>query len=96
MSRLTTPGEGVRSARALDESRGAAVCITKFSDPACPWAWSAEPFRWRLAWLYGNALDWKLRMVVLAESVQDNVDRGFTPEMLAEASARIAPAPRAS
>ena len=90
MSRLTTPGEGVRSARALDEHRGAAVCITTFTDPACPWAWSAEPIRWRLGWLYGNAIDWRLRMVVLAERAQDNVDRGFTPAMLAEASAQIA------
>jgi predicted DsbA family dithiol-disulfide isomerase len=90
VSRVTTPGEGVRTERALDGSRGAAVCITKFTDPGCPWAWSAEPFRWRLAWLYGNALDWRLRMVVLSERAQDNVDRGFTPEMLAESSAQIA------
>ena len=90
MSRVTTPGEGVRTERALEESRGAAVCITKFTDPACPWAWSAEPFRWRLAWLYGNALDWRLRMVVLSERAQDNVDRGFTPDMLAESSGQIA------
>ena len=90
MSRLTAPLEGVRSERALEERRGAAVCITTFTDPGCPWAWSAEPFRWRLAWLYGNALDWRLRMVVLSERAQDNVDRGFTPEMLAEASAEIA------
>jgi predicted DsbA family dithiol-disulfide isomerase len=80
----------VRAERALDESRGAAVCITTFTDPGCPWAWSAEPFRWRLAWLYGGALDWRLRMVVLAERAQDNVDRGFTPEMLAEITGQIA------
>ena len=90
MSRVTTPGEGVRVERALEESRGASVCITKFTDPACPWAWSAEPFRWRLTWLYGNALDWRLRMVVLSERTQDNVDRGFTPEKLAEGAAQIA------
>ncbi len=90
MSRVTTPGEGVRAERALEEGRGAAVSITKFTDPACPWAWSAEPFRWRLEWLYGNALDWRLRMVVLSERAQDNVDRGFTPDMLAESSAQIA------
>jgi predicted DsbA family dithiol-disulfide isomerase len=90
VSRVTTPREGVRSERAVEETRGAAVCITTFSDPACPWAWSAEPFRWRLAWLYGSSLDWRLRMVVLAERVQDNVDRGFTPEMAAESSQRIA------
>ena len=85
-----TAAEGVRSQYALGESRGAAVCITKFTDPACPWAWSAEPFRWRLAWLYGSALEWKLRMVVLAERAQDNVERGITPEMVAEGSAAIA------
>ena len=85
-----TAAEGVRSERALEEGRGAYVCITKFTDPGCPWAWSAEPFRWRLAWLYANALDWQLRMVVLSESLRDNVDRGFTPEMLAEGSAQIA------
>jgi predicted DsbA family dithiol-disulfide isomerase len=90
VSRVTTPGEGVRAERALEEGRGAAVCITKFTDPACPWAWSAEPFRWRLTWLYGNALDWRLRMVVLSERAQDNVDRGFTPDILAESSAQIA------
>jgi predicted DsbA family dithiol-disulfide isomerase len=90
VSRVTTPGEGVRAERTLEEGRGAAVCITKFTDPGCPWAWSAEPFRWRLAWLYGNALDWRLRMVVLSERAQDNVDRGFTTEMLAESSAQIA------
>jgi 2-hydroxychromene-2-carboxylate isomerase len=85
-----TAAEGVRAERALEESRGAAVCITKFTDPGCPWAWSAEPFRWRLAWLYGGALEWKLRMVVLAERAQDNIERGLTPEMVAEGSAQIA------
>jgi predicted DsbA family dithiol-disulfide isomerase len=90
VSRVTTPGEGVLAERTLEEGRGAAVCITKFTDPACPWAWSAEPFRWRLTWLYGNALDWRLRMVVLSERAQDNVDRGFTPDILAESSAQIA------
>lgn len=27
------------------------VRVTEFTDPACPWAWSAEPFRRRLEWL---------------------------------------------
>jgi len=85
-----TAAEGVRGERALDESRGAYVCVTTFTDPGCPWAWSAEPFRWRLAWLYGGALDWQLRMVVLSESPQENVERGLTPQMHAEDSAQIA------
>ena len=83
--------EGVRSARPLeDPARTATVTITEFSDPACPWAWSAEPARRRLAWLYGEALDWRLRMVVLSESPDDYVERGLTPEFLAEGAKYIA------
>ena len=44
------------------------VCITEYTDPGCPWAYSAEPFRRRLSWLYGDALEWRVRMVGLAES----------------------------
>ena len=80
----------MRSEKALEEGRGAYVCVTKFSDPGCPWAWSAEPFRWRLQWLYAGALDWRVRMVVLSESTQDNVDSGLSPEMLAERTEQIA------
>jgi len=86
----TSIREGVRAEHALDSSRGAALCITKFTDPGCPWAWSAEPFAWRLAWLYGNAVEWRLRTVVLAERPQDYIDRGFTPEMMAEGLTAIA------
>jgi hypothetical protein len=30
------------------------VCITEYTDPGCPWAYSAESFRGRLTWLYGD------------------------------------------
>jgi predicted DsbA family dithiol-disulfide isomerase len=66
------------------------VCITEFTDPGCPWAWSAEPFRRRLQWLYGDKLDWSRRMVVLSDDPQDYLDKGFTPEMMAEGAAKIA------
>jgi predicted DsbA family dithiol-disulfide isomerase len=66
------------------------VCVTEFTDPGCPWAWSAEPFRRRLRWLYGDTLDWGRRMVVLSDDPQDYIDKGFTPEMLAKGSAKIA------
>jgi len=56
------------------------VCITEFTDPGCPWAYSAEPFRRRLSWLYGDQLEWKVRMVGLADSPDDYVEKGFTPE----------------
>src|SRR5215218_11338499 len=39
--------------------------ITLFTDPACPFAFSAEPVRQRLRWYYGDALVWQPRMIVL-------------------------------
>ena len=39
--------------------------ITVFTDPACPFAFSAEPARLRLAWHYGEQLRWRTRMIVL-------------------------------
>jgi predicted DsbA family dithiol-disulfide isomerase len=65
------------------------VCITEFTDPGCPWAWSAEPFRRRLQWLYGDALKWDRRMVVLADDPQEYLDMGFTPEKLSKAYVTI-------
>jgi predicted DsbA family dithiol-disulfide isomerase len=66
------------------------VCITEYTDPGCPWAYSAEPFRRRLSWLYGDRLEWQVRMVGLAESPDDYVDRGFTPERQSHAFGTIA------
>ena len=66
------------------------VCITEFTDPGCPWAWSAEPFRRRLQWLYGDRLDWSRRMVVLSDDPQDYADKGFTPETMVAHWATIA------
>jgi predicted DsbA family dithiol-disulfide isomerase len=66
------------------------VCITEYTDPGCPWAYSAEPFRRRLSWLYGERLEWRLRMVGLAESPDEYLDRGFTAERQARAFSTIA------
>jgi predicted DsbA family dithiol-disulfide isomerase len=66
------------------------VCITEFTDPGCPWAYSAEPFRRRLSWLYGDRIEWRARMVGLAESPDEYVDRGFTPDVQSKAFASIA------
>jgi predicted DsbA family dithiol-disulfide isomerase len=43
----------------------APIQITMFTDPACPFAFSAEPVRLALTWRYGDALQWRLRMIVL-------------------------------
>ncbi|WP_026910912.1 DsbA family oxidoreductase [Patulibacter minatonensis] len=60
------------------------VAVTTFTDPACPWAFSAEPIRWRLKWRYGDQLDWSLRMAGLSESGASYEKMGFTPERAAE------------
>jgi predicted DsbA family dithiol-disulfide isomerase len=44
---------------------GVALAITLFTDPACPFAFSAEPQRLRLRWHYGVGLEWRTRMIVL-------------------------------
>ena len=66
------------------------VVITEFTDPACPWAYSAEPFRLRLDWLYGDAIEWRPRMVGLSESPEEYEEKGLTPERLAGSMAKIA------
>jgi predicted DsbA family dithiol-disulfide isomerase len=39
--------------------------VELFTDPACPFAFSAEPVRWHLRWHYGDDLRWTTRMIVL-------------------------------
>ena len=66
-----------------------AIAITEYTDPACPFAWSAEPSRRRLEWLYGDQLRWELRMVGLAEAGSDNEKKGLTPEMLSQGMQKL-------
>ncbi len=65
-----------------------AVAITEFTDPGCPFAFSAEPHRLRLRWLFGDQLDFRERMVGLsAQRPQDG--EGFTPERMAASWATL-------
>src|SRR4051812_5746976 len=66
------------------------VLITEYTDPACPWAYSAEPFRQLLNWLYGDRLEWHVRMIVLSESTAEPEERGFGVEQLSGAYRAIA------
>lgn len=67
------------------------VCVTEFTDPGCPWAYSAEPHRLRLQWLYGaHDLSWRRRMVVLSRAPSDYLDKGLTPEKLSAGFTKIA------
>jgi predicted DsbA family dithiol-disulfide isomerase len=67
-----------------------AVCIIEYTDPGCPWAYSAEPFRRRLAWLYGDELTFARRLVGLAERPEEYADKGFTPSRQSAAFKQIA------
>ena len=66
------------------------VVITEFTDPGCPWAFSAEPFRLHLDWLYGDAIAWRPRMVGLSETPEEYEEKGMTPQTLAEGTQKIA------
>ena len=70
----------------------AELTITEYTDPGCPFAWSAEPTRWRLQWLYGDQLEWVVRMVGLAEDGSVYEDKGFTAERMSESFRRLSQA----
>ena len=63
--------------------------IEVYTDPGCPFAWSAEPQRRRVDWLYGDQLSWTTRMVVLSESPDAYLDKGFDPPKQAAAFGSI-------
>lgn len=66
------------------------VRITEYTDPGCPWAYSAEPIRRRLDWLYGEQVRWEVRMVVLAESPEEYLKKDFTPAKQAASYGKLA------
>src|SRR3954453_15293352 len=55
------------------------ISVTHFTDPGCPWAYSASPALAVLHWRYGEQLDWRLATIGLTEDAQQYVDRGYTP-----------------
>lgn len=70
----------------------AELTITEYTDPGCPFAWSAEPARWRLRWLYGDQLEWVVRMVGLAQDGSVYEEKGFTTERMSESFRRLSQA----
>jgi protein-disulfide isomerase-like protein with CxxC motif len=57
--------------------------IVHFSDPGCPWAWSASPHLSVLHWRYGDQLRWRLVMIGLTEHGGVYERRGYTAEGMA-------------
>lgn len=57
----------------------APITATLFTDPGCPWGYSANPDLVALRWRYGNQLEWRLVMIGLAETPDRYVNAGYTP-----------------
>ncbi|HVS99902.1 MAG TPA: DsbA family protein [Solirubrobacterales bacterium] len=54
-----------------------------FTDPGCPWAYSARPAIARLRWRFGDQLDWRLLLIGLSESAARYEKLGYTPARMA-------------
>jgi predicted DsbA family dithiol-disulfide isomerase len=66
-----------------------ALRITEFTDPGCPWAWNAEPVRARIDYLYGDDVEWRVRLVGLSDRRRTRED-GFNPEAMAASQRSLA------
>jgi 2-hydroxychromene-2-carboxylate isomerase len=56
------------------------VEVVHYTDPSCPWAYSAEPFMRALEWRYGNGLAWRLVTIGLREDTSGLAQSGTTPD----------------
>jgi len=50
-----------------------------YTDPCCPWGYSANPALRLLEWRYGDQIDFGLVMIGLTERAEEYLERGFTP-----------------
>jgi 2-hydroxychromene-2-carboxylate isomerase len=55
------------------------LTATHYTDPGCPWAYSASPALAVLYWRYGEGIDWRLVAIGLTESGRVYEERGYTP-----------------
>lgn len=55
------------------------VEATLYTDPACPWAYSASPAHRVLEWRYRDQLSWRLVMIGLREDASELVAHGYDP-----------------
>jgi 2-hydroxychromene-2-carboxylate isomerase len=63
----------------LDSLEAVEVQVTHFSDPGCPWAYSASPAHAVLRWRYGAQLQWRLVTIGLTEDAEQYIRRGYSP-----------------
>ena len=62
------------------------ITTTLYSDPACPWAYSATPALTVLRWRYRDQLDWRLVTIGLRDTIDSLVANGYTPGRIARSS----------
>ena len=65
------------------------ITAIHFTDPACPWAYSARPAHARLRWRFGDQIDWQLVLIGLSESAEAYEARGYTPDRLLDTQNRF-------
>ena len=65
------------------------ISATLFSDPACPWGYSANPALRVIEWRYREQLDWRLVLVGLSEDTSRYAEHGFTPLRMATGGLRF-------
>ena len=53
--------------------------VWHYTDPGCPWAYSAWPAFSTLRWRYGDQLDWRMVLIGLTETAEQYLRRGYTP-----------------
>jgi 2-hydroxychromene-2-carboxylate isomerase len=61
----------------------ARISVTHFTDPACPWAYSASPALAVLRWRYGEQLSWRTVTIGLSEDAGRYLQLGYTPTRMA-------------
>jgi 2-hydroxychromene-2-carboxylate isomerase len=53
------------------------IRATLYTDPACPWGYSANPALRVLEWWYGDQIEWRLVMIGLRDEVSEASARGW-------------------
>ena len=65
------------------------ISVTHFSDPGCPFAYSASPALATLRWRYGDQLAWRHVMIGLTEDAAQYAERGYTTLWMAQGQRRF-------
>jgi 2-hydroxychromene-2-carboxylate isomerase len=65
------------------------ISAAHYTDPGCPWAYSASPALAVLRWRYGEQIDWRLVTIGLAEDTSRYVQNGYTPTRMVVGNRRF-------